>query len=397
MRPDDVALRDAREPCRAGARAARRFRRAALGRALSRRAPRRSAQRAHCTRLARRRTSSIITGAAVRDFALHARRRHRFDRPRRQDRRSDGPHAGRPPTASGRACARWPATRARAASPAASPGAPRCAPTAPAGKHHRRDHRAEQRHRVPASDSHMIVYPLRGGATINLVAVTAGAALGEDWSGQADPALLDAARSPARPASSAALIEAVASWTAWPIHTVDVRRPMDARRRLRADRRRRACDDALCRARCGDGHRGRRDAGRCRAPVAGLMPARRWQHGKPQRRARIADGDPPRRAQPLRLACRPDRSRWRATFPQDALAGAARRRPRLALRVADAVRQTPSRCPLRSDGSSCLVRTSIVQRQRAGERLRQRVPPAGLQPGLAQRRAPSRCCSRSAR
>ena len=39
----------------------------------------------------------------------------------------------------------------------------------------------------------MIVYPLRGGDTINLVAVTEGAALGESWSGQADPALLDAA------------------------------------------------------------------------------------------------------------------------------------------------------------------------------------------------------------
>ncbi len=135
---------------------------------------------------------SIITGAAVRDFALHA----------------DGvtvsidragkiveavrPHAGRPPTGCGRACARWPATRARAAFPAASPGAPRCAATA-------RPARSSPAITEPNSvtaflhpNSHMIVYPLRGGDTLNLVAVTEGAALGENWSGQADPALLDA-------------------------------------------------------------------------------------------------------------------------------------------------------------------------------------------------------------
>ena len=66
----------------------------------------------------------------------------------------------------------------------------------------------------------MIVYPLRGGDTINLVAVTAGEARGESWSGQADPALL-AGRSPARRSEIVALIEAVASWTVWPIHTVE--------------------------------------------------------------------------------------------------------------------------------------------------------------------------------
>ena len=41
--------------------------------------------------------------------------------------------------------------------------------------------------------SHLIAYPLRGGETINLVAVTKGAALAEGWSRQADPALLTAA------------------------------------------------------------------------------------------------------------------------------------------------------------------------------------------------------------
>ena len=65
----------------------------------------------------------------------------------------------------------------------------------------------------------MIVYPLRGGDTINIVAVTAGAALGEDWSGQADPLLLAGAVAGASK-EVVGLIEAVARWTVWPIHTV---------------------------------------------------------------------------------------------------------------------------------------------------------------------------------
>jgi salicylate hydroxylase len=67
--------------------------------------------------------------------------------------------------------------------------------------------------------SHMIVYPLRGGETVNLVVVTAGEARGESWSGPADPKRLAEA---VRGASTqiVALIDRVANWTVWPIHTV---------------------------------------------------------------------------------------------------------------------------------------------------------------------------------
>jgi salicylate hydroxylase len=68
-------------------------------------------------------------------------------------------------------------------------------------------------------NSHMIVYPLRGGDTVNIVAVTEGAALGESWSRQADRSLLIAAVAGAAP-EIGSLVEAVASWTVWPIHTV---------------------------------------------------------------------------------------------------------------------------------------------------------------------------------
>ena len=39
-------------------------------------------------------------------------------------------------------------------------------------------------------NSHMVVYPLRGGDTINIVAVTEGVALGEGWSGRPTQSLL---------------------------------------------------------------------------------------------------------------------------------------------------------------------------------------------------------------
>ena len=74
------------------------------------------------------------------------------------------------------------------------------------------------------ANSHMIVYPLRGGDTVNIVAVTEGGALGESWSRQADRALLSGAvAGAAREIGS--LVEAVASWTVWPIHTVTFERP----------------------------------------------------------------------------------------------------------------------------------------------------------------------------
>ena len=71
--PDGRGAARRGKPRRAGARAARRFRRAALEGALSRAPPRRSA-RARSRRGRRRaRKSDLATGAAVRDAALHAR------------------------------------------------------------------------------------------------------------------------------------------------------------------------------------------------------------------------------------------------------------------------------------------------------------------------------------
>jgi salicylate hydroxylase len=66
---------------------------------------------------------------------------------------------------------------------------------------------------------HLVVYPLRGGETLNLVAVTAGHSPGEVWAGRAERPLLEAAVSGcAKPIRE--LVAAVAGWTVWPIHTV---------------------------------------------------------------------------------------------------------------------------------------------------------------------------------
>jgi salicylate hydroxylase len=66
---------------------------------------------------------------------------------------------------------------------------------------------------------HLIVYPLRGGDTLNLVAVTSGQSPGEIWSSQANISILKtAAAGCAREIRQ--LVEAVASWTIWPLHTV---------------------------------------------------------------------------------------------------------------------------------------------------------------------------------
>lgn len=66
---------------------------------------------------------------------------------------------------------------------------------------------------------HLVVYPLRGGDTLNLVAITDGSATAESWTQRADPSLLGQAA-----AGSAeqirALFGAITSWTVWPIHTV---------------------------------------------------------------------------------------------------------------------------------------------------------------------------------
>jgi salicylate hydroxylase len=67
---------------------------------------------------------------------------------------------------------------------------------------------------------HLVVYPLRGGAMLNLVALTAGDAGTGSWANRADPLPLARALSGfAAPLSG--LADAAGPWTVWPIHAVD--------------------------------------------------------------------------------------------------------------------------------------------------------------------------------
>jgi salicylate hydroxylase len=72
------------------------------------------------------------------------------------------------------------------------------------------------------SGFHLIAYPVRGGAAINLAAFTAGAGLAEKWTGNVDVAPLRNAMRATAPAL-ARLADDAGPWTAWPIHTVDRR------------------------------------------------------------------------------------------------------------------------------------------------------------------------------
>ncbi len=66
---------------------------------------------------------------------------------------------------------------------------------------------------------HLVVYPLRGGDTLNLVAITAGSSTAQSWTEHADPSLLGRiVADAARPVQ--ALFGAITRWTVWPIHTV---------------------------------------------------------------------------------------------------------------------------------------------------------------------------------
>jgi salicylate hydroxylase len=67
---------------------------------------------------------------------------------------------------------------------------------------------------------HLVAYPVRGGASINLVAVTKGPPTAEGWAPEADVGLRRSAmRSAAEPL--AALLEEAGPWSAWPLHVVD--------------------------------------------------------------------------------------------------------------------------------------------------------------------------------
>ena len=67
---------------------------------------------------------------------------------------------------------------------------------------------------------HLVAYPVRGGASLNLVAVTAGEGLGQGWSQTADPAILKQALAVTAPEVSR-LADDASPWQAWPLHQVD--------------------------------------------------------------------------------------------------------------------------------------------------------------------------------
>lgn len=64
---------------------------------------------------------------------------------------------------------------------------------------------------------HMIAYPVRAGAALNLAAFTRGTAMGETWFGKADTTVLKGAMRRAAPALQK-LADDAGEWTIWPIH-----------------------------------------------------------------------------------------------------------------------------------------------------------------------------------
>lgn len=68
--------------------------------------------------------------------------------------------------------------------------------------------------------AHLVAYPVRSGAAINLVAITHGTSPGEGWSaGLSSGPLLAALDGAAKPLLD--LVRDAGKWTAWPLHTVD--------------------------------------------------------------------------------------------------------------------------------------------------------------------------------
>jgi salicylate hydroxylase len=66
---------------------------------------------------------------------------------------------------------------------------------------------------------HMVTYPVRAGAALNLAAFTRGTAMAETWSGQMDTKVLRNAMRRTSPALQK-LADDAGEWTVWPLHTV---------------------------------------------------------------------------------------------------------------------------------------------------------------------------------
>jgi salicylate hydroxylase len=65
---------------------------------------------------------------------------------------------------------------------------------------------------------HFIAYPTRGGGAVNLAAFTSGGVMAESWSNRTDASALTQALAGAAPALARLGVDA-GPWTAWPIHT----------------------------------------------------------------------------------------------------------------------------------------------------------------------------------
>ena len=65
---------------------------------------------------------------------------------------------------------------------------------------------------------HLITYPVRAGAALNLAAFTRGDAMAETWSGKMDTKVLKSGMRRAAPALQK-LADDAGEWTVWPIHT----------------------------------------------------------------------------------------------------------------------------------------------------------------------------------
>ncbi|AWC24654.1 3-hydroxybenzoate 6-hydroxylase 1 [Aminobacter sp. MSH1] len=74
---------------------------------------------------------------------------------------------------------------------------------------------------------HLVAYPIRAGAAINLAAFTPGNSIAEQWSGETDANALKRAMRGTAPALSR-LIDEAGPWTVWPLHAVDPTRPWTA-------------------------------------------------------------------------------------------------------------------------------------------------------------------------